>query len=68
MSSVRISVELQFLQLKVTFDGFRLVIIGDLHEQPMLHIKTKPFELRAKDWSGEVCLEIFHEAMTLIAK
>jgi vacuolar protein sorting-associated protein 13A/C len=41
-------------QLKGSFDGFRLVLIGDLHEQPMLHLRVKPFIIGAKDWSGEV--------------
>ncbi|KIK70982.1 hypothetical protein GYMLUDRAFT_33082 [Collybiopsis luxurians FD-317 M1] len=41
-------------QLKGSFDGFRLVLIGDLHEQPMLHLKVKPFIIGAKDWSGEL--------------
>jgi hypothetical protein len=42
------------LQLKGSFDGFRLVLIGDLHEQPMLHLRIKSFIVGAKDWSGEV--------------
>ncbi|KIM48205.1 hypothetical protein M413DRAFT_439924 [Hebeloma cylindrosporum] len=41
-------------QLKGSFDGFRLVLIGDLHEQPMLHLKVKPFIVGARDWSGEL--------------
>jgi len=41
-------------QLKASFDGFRLVLIGDLHEQPMLHLKVKPFIVGARDWSGEL--------------
>ncbi|KAF5390329.1 hypothetical protein D9757_002946 [Collybiopsis confluens] len=41
-------------QFKGSFDGFRLVLIGDLHEQPMLHLKVKPFIIGAKDWSGEL--------------
>ncbi|KAJ3515399.1 hypothetical protein NLJ89_g1777 [Agrocybe chaxingu] len=41
-------------QMRASFDGFRLVLIGDLHEQPMLHLKVKPFILGAKDWSGEL--------------
>ncbi|KAF5355629.1 hypothetical protein D9756_003767 [Leucocoprinus leucothites] len=41
-------------QFKGSFDGFRLVLIGDLHEQPMLHLKVKPFIVGAKDWSGEL--------------
>jgi vacuolar protein sorting-associated protein 13A/C len=47
------------LQLKGSFDGFRLVLIGDMHEQPMLHLKVKPFIIGAKDWSGEVGLPEF---------
>ncbi|KAI0361599.1 vacuolar protein sorting-associated protein 13 [Trametes cingulata] len=41
-------------QFKGSFDGFRLVLIGDLHEQPLLHLRVKPFILGAKDWSGEL--------------
>ncbi|KDQ63547.1 hypothetical protein JAAARDRAFT_29565 [Jaapia argillacea MUCL 33604] len=41
-------------QFKGSFDGFRLVLIGDLYEQPMLHLKVKPFILGAKDWSGRL--------------
>jgi len=42
-------------QLKASFDGFRLILIGDLHEQPLLHLVVKTFELSLNDWSGEVC-------------
>ncbi|KAJ8463158.1 hypothetical protein ONZ45_g17681 [Pleurotus djamor] len=41
-------------QLSGSFDGFRLILIGDMHEQPMLHLKMKPFIVGAKDWSGEL--------------
>jgi vacuolar protein sorting-associated protein 13A/C len=41
-------------QLKASFDGFRLILIGDLHEQPLLHLVIKPFALNLNDWSGEV--------------
>lgn len=41
-------------QFKGSFDGFRLVLIGDMQEQPMLHLKVKPFNLDARDWSGEL--------------
>ncbi len=43
-------------QLKGSFDGFRLVLIGDMHEQPMLHLRVKRFIVGAKDWSGAVRL------------
>jgi hypothetical protein len=45
---------LTLLQLKASFDGLRLILIGDLHEQPVMHLKIKPFIVGAKDWSGEV--------------
>lgn len=41
-------------QMKTTIDGFRLILIGDLHEQPMLQLDVKPFTLMAKDWSSGV--------------
>ncbi|KAG8963047.1 hypothetical protein FRC03_003482 [Tulasnella sp. 419] len=41
-------------KLKASFDGFRLVLIGDQHELPLLHLKTKPFTLSATDWTGEL--------------
>ncbi|KAG1749982.1 vacuolar protein sorting-associated protein 13 [Suillus paluster] len=41
-------------QLKASFDGFRLILIGDMHEQPMLHLKIKPFIVGARDWSADL--------------
>jgi vacuolar protein sorting-associated protein 13A/C len=41
-------------QMKGTIDGFRLILIGDMHEQPMLQFNMKPFVLTGKDWSSEV--------------
>ncbi|KZS92954.1 vacuolar protein sorting-associated protein 13 [Sistotremastrum niveocremeum HHB9708] len=41
-------------QLKATIDGFRLVLIGDLQELPILHLQTKPLEIVVKDWSGQM--------------
>lgn len=41
-------------QLKASFDGFRLILIGDMHEQPMLHLKVKPFIIGARDWSTDL--------------
>ena len=42
--------------MKGTIHGFRLILIGDLHEQPMLQFNVKPFILMAKDWSSGVSL------------
>ena len=41
-------------QLKATFEGLRIVLIGDAHEQPMLHLKIKPFNINIRDWTGDV--------------
>ncbi|KAG6898100.1 hypothetical protein C0992_005427 [Termitomyces sp. T32_za158] len=41
-------------QLTGSFDGFRFVLVSDMNEQPILHLKMKPFVLDAKDWSGEL--------------
>ncbi|TFY80723.1 hypothetical protein EWM64_g3289 [Hericium alpestre] len=41
-------------QLKATFEGFRLILIGDLHEQPMLHLKVKSYVVDLKDWSSQL--------------
>ncbi|KAL4070939.1 vacuolar protein sorting-associated protein 13 [Scleroderma citrinum] len=42
-------------QMKAVMDGFRLILIGDMHEQPMLHLSLKPFIVMVKDWSSELC-------------
>jgi vacuolar protein sorting-associated protein 13A/C len=44
------------LQLTANFEGFQLVLIADIHEQPEIHLRVKPFMAVAKDWSGEVRL------------
>ncbi|KAI9460579.1 hypothetical protein BJY52DRAFT_1117906 [Lactarius psammicola] len=41
-------------QLKASFDGFRLILIGDLHEQPLLHLVVRSFVVGLSDWSGEL--------------
>lgn len=41
-------------KLRASIEGLRVVLIGDIHEQPILHIKIKPFNVGVKDWSGEV--------------
>ena len=51
---VSVNTLISHFQFKGSFEGFRLVLIGDLHEQPLLHLRVKPFILGAKDWSGDV--------------
>ncbi|KAG1730516.1 vacuolar protein sorting-associated protein 13, partial [Suillus paluster] len=41
-------------QLKVSFDGLCLILIGDLHEQPMIHLKIKPFIVEARYGSADL--------------
>ncbi len=35
-------------------DGFQLVLIGDLHELPLVHLSTESFLLSVNDWSGDM--------------
>ncbi|KAH7104413.1 vacuolar protein sorting-associated protein vps13 [Auriculariales sp. MPI-PUGE-AT-0066] len=45
-------------ELNADFGGFRLILIGDAHEMPVLDLKTKQFQAKAKDWSGELSAAI----------
>lgn len=40
--------------LRATIDGFQLLLIGDLHDLPLLDLKTGKFTARVKDWSSDV--------------
>jgi hypothetical protein len=44
--------------LDASIEGFRLVLIGDIHELPLVHFESKAFELSAKDWTGEVSIPL----------
>ncbi|KAI5124698.1 hypothetical protein M0805_004304 [Coniferiporia weirii] len=41
-------------ELTATVQGFRLVLISDLHEAPMLHLKAKKFSVSATDWTSQL--------------
>ncbi|GMM46069.1 membrane morphogenesis protein [Pichia kluyveri] len=41
-------------KLKIKIEGFRMVLIGDVHELPILDFDVKPFELNARNWSTEL--------------
>lgn len=41
-------------ELRATFAGLRLVLIGDLHELPMLDMSIDQFTVDIKDWSSQV--------------
>lgn len=47
------------LKFKAVFDGFRLVLIGDIYELPIVHLSTKASELSVQDWSADVRLVPF---------
>ncbi|KIO33566.1 hypothetical protein M407DRAFT_3889 [Tulasnella calospora MUT 4182] len=47
-------VEISTKVLNATLEGFRLVLIGDLHELPLLHLNTTSIIVRASDWSSEL--------------
>ncbi|KAI5452535.1 Vacuolar protein sorting-associated protein 13, variant 2 [Naganishia albida] len=40
--------------LDASFGGFQLVLIGDVHELPVIHLHTPAFICKAKDWSGDL--------------
>lgn len=37
--------------LNADFGGFRVILLGDVHEMPILDMKIGPFTVKAKDWS-----------------
>jgi len=44
-------------KLSVIIDKIQVVLIGDLHEQPLLDFHTQDFELTCSNWSHELSLE-----------
>lgn len=47
---------LKYEKLTVDFGGLRLILIGDIHEMPILDINVTTFEMAAKDWSSNINL------------
>ncbi|KAI9744725.1 MAG: hypothetical protein M1818_001650 [Claussenomyces sp. TS43310] len=41
-------------ELTATLEGMRIVLIGDLHELPILDLSIKSFTANAKDWSSNL--------------
>ncbi|SCU84871.1 LAFA_0D12530g1_1 [Lachancea sp. 'fantastica'] len=41
-------------KLDADFQGLRLVLIGDVHELPIIDMNIKPFSVTAKDWSNDI--------------
>ncbi|KAH9459830.1 hypothetical protein Pst134EB_008053 [Puccinia striiformis f. sp. tritici] len=44
-------------KLSVLVDKIQVVLIGDMHEQPLLDFHTRDFELTASNWTHELSLE-----------
>ncbi|BGP21450.1 Vacuolar protein sorting-associated protein 13 [Rhodotorula toruloides] len=40
--------------LRAIFDGLQLIIIGDMHDLPLLDLKAGRFTAKAKDWSTDL--------------
>lgn len=40
--------------LRASFDGFQLVLIGDVHQLPLVHLTTQAFNFHLNDWSGDM--------------
>lgn len=45
-------------RLDASFGGFQLVLIGDVHELPVIHLQTPAFICKAKDWSGDLTANV----------
>ncbi|CCG84915.1 protein of unknown function [Taphrina deformans PYCC 5710] len=41
-------------ELRATFEGLRLVLIGDLHELPMIDVSIHKFTVNVKNWTSDV--------------
>jgi vacuolar protein sorting-associated protein 13A/C len=41
-------------EMKISMDGIRVVLIGDVHELPMLDWSVKKFNVDVRDWTGNL--------------
>lgn len=53
-SSSKPEIILRGEKLEAEFGGIRLLLIGDVHEMPILDMNVSPFQASVKDWSTEV--------------
>ncbi|KDE03795.1 hypothetical protein MVLG_05736 [Microbotryum lychnidis-dioicae p1A1 Lamole] len=44
--------------LKVTLDGFQLVLIGDLHDLPVFDIRAEEFTAEVRNWSSDLDAQV----------
>lgn len=48
--------------LNVSLGGARFVLLGDVHDMPVLDLKTNPFDIKATDWSTDLYAETTFES------
>lgn len=48
-------------ELNASFGGMRFVLIGDVHELPVLDMTIKPFDIKAINWSTDLSAEVHIE-------
>lgn len=55
LSSIETSLSIQLRNeiFSAHFGGFRVILLGDIHEIPILDARIHPFVVNAKDWSTE---------------
>lgn len=53
-------------ELNVSFGGLRFVLIGDVHELPVIDMNVKPFDTRAINWSTDLSAETHVESFVKI--
>lgn len=49
-------------ELNATIGGLRFVLIGDIHELPVLDMNVKPFDVKAINWSTDLSAETHAES------
>jgi vacuolar protein sorting-associated protein 13A/C len=50
-------------EMTVNVEGIRVVLIGDLHELPMLDWRVKKFDIEVRDWSGAMTADTSLETL-----
>lgn len=53
-------------ELNASFGGLRFVLIGDVHELPVLDMNVEPFDIRANNWSTDLNAEAHIESFVNI--
>lgn len=64
--SVGASVVVKGEEFNGNFGGARLVLIGDVHELPVLDMNVKPFEAKVLNWSNDMNAEMHIESFVNI--